>query len=444
MIPWWAAILLVLGALAAMMALARWYQKRYSPPPEIPRKILHVGMGLLVLSFPWLFNETWPVVVLGVIAVGAMLSIRWVSRLRHGVGGVLHDIDRESSGEIYFPIAVATVFWLASGRQVLFLIPVLMLALADAVAALIGLRYGTMRYTTGEAPKTVEGSVAFFTVAFLSVLVPLLLGTDVGRVEVLLIAVIMGLLVMLLEAIAWHGLDNLFIPLGGYAFLKANIGLPASELVVLLAVLLVLVGVAFWWRKRTTLTDAGALAAALAGYVFWALGGWLWLMAPIVLFLTYAFIPPMSATERERAHDTRAVASYATPPLIWIFLSAAAVRPEFLFAFTVSIAALSCMTIDVRLGRRDPGWSPLGVAATGVGASSLLMFVPWVLATGATVPALTDALVGVLAVALAAAVLAIVRRGRPDHANDPGRWALEAIIAMAVASLAMAAFYLVR
>ena len=54
--------------------------------------------------------------------------------------------------------------------------------LADAVAALIGIRYGTLQYQTTEGTKSVEGSVAFFFVAFLSVLVPLLVFTEVDRV----------------------------------------------------------------------------------------------------------------------------------------------------------------------------------------------------------------------------------------------------------------------
>jgi phytol kinase len=439
-IPWWAGMLLVLAALGVMMLALRWYQRRYSPPPEIPRKMLHVGMGLIVLTFPWLFQDSLPVIALGVIALGAMLSVRYVAVLRRGVGGVVHGVERESSGEIYFPVAVAMVFWLAGGRAVMFAIPVLMLALADAVAALIGLRYGTMEYTTGEAPKTIEGSVAFFTVAFLSVLVPLLLWTAVGRVEVLLIAVIMGLLVMLLEAVSWHGLDNLFIPLGGYAFLKANIGLPATQLLVLLGVLLLLVGFAFWWRKRTTLTDSAALAAALAGYVFWALGGWVWLMAPLVLFLTYAVIPPMDASERERAHDTRAVAAYATPPLVWIFLATAVVAPAYLFGFTASLAALSCMTIVVRLGRRLPDMPGVAVGVIAVAVSGALMFLPWLLVSGVDPHGLTGVALGIAATVAATGLLGLVRTRRADHAHDPGRWAIEGFIAMAVSMAAMAVY----
>jgi len=50
--------------LLALFAGLRVYQTRYSPHPEFVRKLLHIMMGSITLTFPWLFNETWPVVTL--------------------------------------------------------------------------------------------------------------------------------------------------------------------------------------------------------------------------------------------------------------------------------------------------------------------------------------------------------------------------------------------
>ena len=73
--------------------------------------------------------------------------------------------------------------------------------------------------------------MAFFAVALLTVHVPLLLWVPaVGRAECLLIAVTLALLAMILEAIAWRGLDNLFVPLGSFVLLKAFIPMPAPAL----------------------------------------------------------------------------------------------------------------------------------------------------------------------------------------------------------------------
>src|SRR5690606_16105111 len=108
--------------------------------------------------------------------------------------------------------------------------------LADALAALIGLAYGRVRYVTSEGLKSAEGSIIFFAVAFMSVHVPLLLFTDVGRAQTLLIATIVGLLSMLVEAVAIKGLDNLLIPIAAYAMLRWYMGATVEALALRLVV----------------------------------------------------------------------------------------------------------------------------------------------------------------------------------------------------------------
>ena len=65
---------------------------------------------------------------------------------------------------------------------------------------------GRLHFTTGEGDKSAEGSLACFVVALLCTLVPLLLFTQTGRSQTLLIALIVALLATMLEAVAWRGL----------------------------------------------------------------------------------------------------------------------------------------------------------------------------------------------------------------------------------------------
>jgi phytol kinase len=119
---------------------------------------------------------------------------------------------------------------LTAGDKILYSIPVLMLTFADSTAALIGLSYGRNGLATAtEDPKSIEGSFAFFWAAFMSTLVPVLLYTNIGRAESLLLSLIIGLLVALIEMISSGGYDNLFIPLMGYAFLISHMPLPCGR-----------------------------------------------------------------------------------------------------------------------------------------------------------------------------------------------------------------------
>jgi phytol kinase len=322
----WLGMALVMGLLGGLMVGLRAFQKRYQPHPEVVRKLLHVMMGLSTLGLPWVFSESWPAVVLGVVAFTALFILKR-SKLRKNLGQVLHSVERDSHGDLYFPISVAAVFVLSNGHPLLFCLPVLILTLADATAALIGLRYGVSRYQTTEGKKSIEGSAAFFGVTFLSVLLVLLMFTQVGRIDSVLIALMLGLLVMMLEAIAWLGLDNLFIPLGGFLLLKtyltlSTVALASNLIVIILLLLLILV-----FRKRYEMDASAVMAMILTMYMIWATGGWLWLIAPLIVFASYRWLLPNGLgglTKTDGAphqHNALAIVSVAAPGLVWLLLS---------------------------------------------------------------------------------------------------------------------------
>lgn len=385
LLPPWAAMALVAGTLAAMLLGLRALRGRAHV--EVLRKLVHVGMGLVTLTFPWLFVDSWPVITLAIGASLLLLLLRrgtpagWggpaAQALREKLGGVVDGVARNSLGEIYFPIAVAVLFFLARGDAVAFCVPLLLLTLSDAVAALIGVRYGALRYTTDEGQKSWEGSIAFFVTAFLSVHIPLLLFTNIGRAECLYIGLILGLLVMLLEASAWGGLDNLFIPLGGYLLLQAFRNLEAPALGWRLAVTLALVAFALIWRSRTTLNHGAVLGAVVIGFVAWAIGGWRWLLPPVTLFALYAVLFPRTGPDgRAQTHDARDVIQVTGIGMFWLFVAYLGKKPEYLIPYTVTFAAhltvIGAPRHRVRFA--DPRTWPTMVAVTIL--STLVLLLP--------------------------------------------------------------------
>ena len=65
----WLGIAILVAILLAMLGVLRVVRDRFAPHPELMRKMAHVGLGLSVLTFPWLFRSPWPVVVMGVLAI---------------------------------------------------------------------------------------------------------------------------------------------------------------------------------------------------------------------------------------------------------------------------------------------------------------------------------------------------------------------------------------
>lgn len=372
----WLGILMVLIVLGGVMAGLKLISARCHLHPETSRKAVHIAMGLVTLSFPWLFTSSWPVLLLAALAIAALAGTRLIAPLRERFGGVLHGVERHSLGEVYFPLAVAALYLLSEGNHLLYVIPLLTLTLADAVAALVGVRYGQHRFCTSEGTKSAEGSIAFFMVAFLSAHVPLLLLSDTGRADSLLIALVLGILVMLFEAVSVGGLDNLFIPLGCYSLLRRYLTLEVDELISRLIAIFLLALLVFVWRRRTTLKGSGLLAATLVGYMNWALGGWQWLAVSLALFLTYTLLWPRSKDNEYPAHTVLAVASVAAPGMGWLLaMLQNSNMGGFFEPFVLSYAAHSVMVGMTQLEYARPGIAPRQ-HVTQAAVRSWLLFMP--------------------------------------------------------------------
>ena len=437
-LPAWAAILAVLGVLGLSLVALRRAQVRRRLSAEATRKGLHVAMSAVALALPWLFDDAWPVLLLAALAAGAMLAVRYVRPLRDGVGGVLHEVGRQSVGDLCFPVAVGLLYVLAAGSPVLYAVAVLMLGLADPAAALTGARHGLSPYATVEGTKSREGSVAFAFIAFLCVHVPLLLFTPVGRAESLWIAAIVAVLATIVEAVSWGGLDNLFVPLGTYAVLVRLLTFPATLLAGHFAVLLLLLAVAAVLRRETTVGGAGVFGAALIGYLVWALGGTAWLLPPVLVFLLYARVWPASREAdglphdpRRRPHTAHNVFSVSSVGVLWLITSRA-LDVELLFPYALAWGATFAFLGVDRMMVARPHWTAGQLAwraawrATLVAVGPVLLVV-WlrvgadrlagVAASGPTAPAqpvvLTGAYLALALVVTAAAALILARWKRP-------------------------------
>jgi phytol kinase len=260
----WIGVGLVFATFAALLAVFSIIGPMLKP--EVLRKGLHISMGLTTLSFPWLFDTPWPVVLVAGASALAFLALRMRFVLFRRLARSMQGIKRVSVGEYCFVAVTCIVFVLAGNDPLLYCIPMLLLTLADSAAALVGTTWGRHRYMTLGEYKTLEGSAAFFVVAFACIAVPLAWFTPATNPESMAVAALIALAVTVLEAAVGGGFDNLFVPLGAFAAIKATgltEGRPealesASSLVVAglcvaAALLVLLVVVLASWRKTNAL-----------------------------------------------------------------------------------------------------------------------------------------------------------------------------------------------
>ncbi|MDC3379561.1 hypothetical protein OAX78_04700, partial [Planctomycetota bacterium] len=274
-----------LGILAAcygvLIAIAETWARLGKPNPEHTRKLVHIGGGAACLFIPFLLRSGWTVLAMA-LSMSALFVVG--RKALHS----LHKVERSSRGSEYYPLAIFLVFYLARDTPAIYVSSILVLAVADAFAALVGTRYGSIHYTVQDESKSLEGSLAFLVVAFLAIHLPLLLMTDLPRETTVLAALLVGLLVTGFECVALKGADNLLVPVGACLILEKVTLLPEQVLVyqnVGLVAISAMVGVAVWQIR--SINVGGAIVVIMFGFATWSLGSILWAIPVLAGFVMY-------------------------------------------------------------------------------------------------------------------------------------------------------------
>ncbi len=354
------ALVSIVLMLVAWLGIVAWAKRRFQLSGESARKFIHMGMGCATLTFPWIFGGSGPVIALALIACVLLLGLKAAPRLDDALRGV----DRASWGELYFPIGVAAVFHFAEGDPILYCPPILMLTFGDALAALAGKRFGSVRYTTHEGFKSLQGSLAFLAASSISIAVALALLADYALIKLALVALLLGLAGLILEAISWRGLDNLFVPVFGYLLMASYDALSAPQLFTRLLMLAALIPACMAAKRRSTMNDSSLLGAALALYLCWAVGGWTWMLPPL---LTLALFPRVIGFDHRLFQDRQssiALLALISVPLLWLaaYSQTGYIRMQWPFAaaFAMHLAMIWGKRAYVQEKRRL-AWLCLGV-----------------------------------------------------------------------------------
>lgn len=209
--------------------------KQHGWSAEIQRKTVHVGTGLFALALPWLLPSAPLFYALLGLAVLVMAVLRLPSIATGSIGVALHGVERSSWGDIMLVAAIGTLYFFSDGAAVpvLYVLPLAVLTLSDAAAAVAGSSYGRMHYIIEDGQKSIEGSVVFFMVTWILAMVALLLLSDVPRVNVVLLSLITAAFATVVEADSWRGFDNYFVPVGVLLLISVHMDSQPWLLVVL-------------------------------------------------------------------------------------------------------------------------------------------------------------------------------------------------------------------
>lgn len=178
------------------------------------RKIVHIGVGILVIIIPILFSSYFiPFVVGSIFILVTFLTcpVSPIPKLRFEAFK-----DGNGLGTVFYSISLTALIFLFFDRPWLIEVGFLPLVVGDAMANLGGIRYGNHKWIASR--KSVEGSlIGFFsTFVVLSIVLTIYYFMELFPLKlfsVLIMAILVSFGAMIIELASPYGLDNLTIPL---------------------------------------------------------------------------------------------------------------------------------------------------------------------------------------------------------------------------------------
>lgn len=204
----WLGFVICAVYIFGLIGLAEWLRHRRGYSNFFTRKVIHIGVGMLIWTIPFLFSSPWPF-ILACFAFSILTFLDW----RFGFFQAMASSNPQNLGTVYFPLAaaaVAYVFWESPPLMVAALMP---LTLGDGLAPVIG-KFGTHKYVVYNHTRTLEGSMGFFIATALGTWLALWImpGTPaLTALNAIAPALVIALATALVEAISIWGVDNLTV-----------------------------------------------------------------------------------------------------------------------------------------------------------------------------------------------------------------------------------------
>jgi phytol kinase len=195
---------LTLLAVFAILIFNEFWWRKLKIPNEFSRKFVHISVGCFVAFWP--FYLAWGTIELLSVAFFVVVLLSKYLKLFRAI----HSVQRPTWGELYFAASVGIIALLTHNKWI-YAAALMQMALADGLAAIIGLRFGNRQnYLVFNHTKSVIGTITFFVT---SVIILLVFNRFSNIVLAPLWIFIASLSASLLENIAVMGLDNLLVPL---------------------------------------------------------------------------------------------------------------------------------------------------------------------------------------------------------------------------------------
>src|SRR3990167_4363793 len=148
-------LLAVCASVFFLIQAAEFLFKKKYIGPEISRKMIHMGTGVIVAFTPYVLS--WGEIQL--LSLAFLLVIIVSAKFR--IFSSIHSVKRFTKGEFLYALGIGICGFIQPADWV-FVAAILHLAIADALAAVVGVKWGKhTRYSILSHGKSMLGSLVF-------------------------------------------------------------------------------------------------------------------------------------------------------------------------------------------------------------------------------------------------------------------------------------------
>ena len=365
----WITFAFFLFLILGLVGLSEVLRRRSRLSSEQTRQFVHIGVGLFVIFSPLFFRSAiQPAVLAGVFIILNAVA------LKAGQLKGMHATERRSYGTVFFPLTfliLIAVYWYSD--PVILMLGMMIMTLADPFACMAGAAAEKPRkFAFWKDSKSIQGSIAVFLTTFVIVLAFLPLfrwldGTPIPRlISLIMMAVTVGIIATLGEAISHAGSDNLSLPLSAALMIDVMQSLTFNGQVAVMGWVLFSFLLAYAAYRLKALTPGGAAGAMFLGSIVFSIGGLYWVIPMATFFVLSSILSKVGkirksqlTTMQEKGSNRDLLQVYANGgiSLVMAILYFYTEMDIFYLMFLGSLAAATADTWGTEIGtfsRRQP------------------------------------------------------------------------------------------
>ena len=358
---WWtftAFLFLILG----FVGISDFTLKSGWISPEANRKGVHFLVGICVSASPLIFSSNLQPITLAII----FIFLNAFALKGEAFKGI-HSQGRMSYGTVYFPIAYFLLvlgFW---PYPEFLIISLLILAISDPLASQVGQSTPMpSKFKIWEDEKTIQGTIAFFSSAFMIVYMGGHSLFDYSNNYLLGMALFTAFGATMAEVSSCKGTDNISIPLVSILFMIGyfehvsetghffNLTISASSIFLFLIILLFSVAYQFH-----SLSRSGYYGGLVMGILITLIGSWRFLIPLAVFFILSSILSKLiknASFYKSKGSQRDIVQVYANGGIALLICIYDFLQPNAItfFLFLASVSAAMSDTWATEIGKLSP------------------------------------------------------------------------------------------